>query len=48
VAKMSDRFLEQEIDVKFCLKLGNNASGTCAVLSEAYGEEAVKKYFLIA
>jgi len=36
IAKMSDPFLEQQISIKFCEKLGKNASDTCAVLSEAY------------
>jgi hypothetical protein len=40
---MSDRFSEQLIDIKFCLNSGKNASDTCAVLSEAYGGEAMKK-----
>jgi hypothetical protein len=40
---MSDRFLEQEININFCVKLGNNASDTCSMLSEAYGGEAMKK-----
>jgi len=26
VGEMSDRFLEQRINTKFCVKLGNNAS----------------------
>jgi hypothetical protein len=39
---MSDRFLEQRIDIKFCVKLGKNASDTCAMLSDAYGGEAMK------
>jgi len=39
---MTDRFLEQRINIKFCVKLGNNASDTCAVLSKAYGGEAVE------
>jgi hypothetical protein len=43
VAKMSDRFLEQRINVKFGVKLGRNASDTCAMLSEAYGGEAMKE-----
>jgi hypothetical protein len=42
-AKMSDRFLEQRINIKFCAKLGKNASETCAMLSNAYGVEAMKK-----
>jgi hypothetical protein len=42
VGKMSVRFLEQRINIKFCVKLGKNASDTCAMLSEAYGGEAMK------
>jgi hypothetical protein len=44
---MSDRVLEQGIDIEFCMKLGNNASDTCAMLSEAYGGEAVKVSIVI-
>jgi hypothetical protein len=40
---MSDRFLDQRINIKFCVKLGKNASDTCAMLSDAYGGEAMKK-----
>jgi hypothetical protein len=40
---MSDWFLELQINIKFCMKLGSNARDTCAVLSKAYGEEAMKK-----
>jgi hypothetical protein len=45
VAKVSDRFLEQRINVKFCVKLGRNANDICAVLSEfnGGGGEAMKK-----
>jgi hypothetical protein len=43
VTKMSDRFLEQRINIKFCMKLGKNASDTCAMLSKAYGREAMEK-----
>jgi len=43
VAKMSDKFSEQRINVKFCVKLGKNVRGTCAMLSEANGGEAMKK-----
>jgi hypothetical protein len=43
VAKMSDRILEQGINIKFCVKLEKNASDTCAMLSEAYGENVMKK-----
>jgi hypothetical protein len=40
---VSDRFLEQRINIKFCVKLGKNASDTFEMLSVAYGGEAVKK-----
>jgi hypothetical protein len=43
---MSDWFLEQRINIKFCVTSGRNASDTCAMLSEAYGGEAVKKLSL--
>jgi hypothetical protein len=39
----SDRFLEQRINIKFCVKLGKNANDTCAALSKVYGEDAMKK-----
>jgi hypothetical protein len=31
------------MDVKCCVKLGKNASDTCAMLSEAYEGEVMKK-----
>jgi hypothetical protein len=34
--------LQQRIYLKFYVKLGNNASDTCAMLSEAYEGEAMK------
>jgi hypothetical protein len=37
ITKMSDQFLEQRSNIKFSVKLGKNASDTCAMLSEAYG-----------
>jgi hypothetical protein len=40
---MSVWFLEQRINVKFCVKLRKNGSGTCKMLSEACGGEAVEK-----
>jgi hypothetical protein len=40
---MSDRFLEQRINIKFCVKLGKNASDICTILSEDYGGDAIKK-----
>jgi hypothetical protein len=42
VAKMSHRFLEHWTNIKFCVKLGKNASDTCRMLSEAYGGEAMR------
>jgi hypothetical protein len=39
---MSYRVLQQRIYLKFYVKLGNNASDTCAMLSEAYEGEAMK------
>jgi hypothetical protein len=35
IAKMSAQFSEQGISIKFCVKLGKNASETSALLSEA-------------
>jgi hypothetical protein len=40
---MSDRFLEQRINIKFCVNLEKNGTDTCATLSKAYGREAMKK-----
>jgi hypothetical protein len=37
---MSDRFLQQQNDTKFSVKLGKNASDTCPVFSEAYGAKS--------
>jgi hypothetical protein len=42
IAKMSDQ-LEQQINFKFCVQLGKNAGDICAVLSNVYGREAMKK-----
>jgi trimethylamine:corrinoid methyltransferase-like protein len=42
VAEMGDLFLEQQISIKVCVKLGKNANDTCAMLSVAYGEEVMK------
>jgi hypothetical protein len=33
VSDLSDRFLEQQINVKFCVKLGKNLCDACAVFS---------------
>jgi hypothetical protein len=42
VAKMSDRFLEKRISIKFYVKLGKNASDISTMLSEACEGEAGK------
>jgi hypothetical protein len=41
--KMSDKNLEQRINIKFCVKIGKSASETLALLTVAYGEYAIKK-----
>ena len=40
---MSDKNLEQRINIKFCVKIGKSASETLALLTVAYGECAMKK-----
>jgi hypothetical protein len=40
---MSDRLLEQRINITFCAKLGESASETLQMLTEAYGADAMKK-----
>jgi hypothetical protein len=40
---MSDRLLEQRINIKFCAKLGKSASETLQMLTEAYGADAMNK-----
>jgi hypothetical protein len=39
---MSERVLEQRVNIKFCVVLGKNASDTFVMLSEAYSGEALK------
>jgi hypothetical protein len=39
---MSDRLLEQRINIKFCAKLGKSASETLQMLTEAYGADDIK------
>jgi hypothetical protein len=39
---MSDRLLEQCINIKFCGKLGKSTSETLQMLTEAYGADAMK------
>jgi hypothetical protein len=41
---MSDKTLEQRINIKFCVKIGECASETSAILTLAYGEYAMKKW----
>jgi hypothetical protein len=41
--KMSDRLLEQRINIKFCAKLGKCKSKTVQMLTEAYGADVMKK-----
>jgi len=40
---MSDKNLEQRINIKFCVKFGKSASETLALVTVAYGEYAMKK-----
>jgi hypothetical protein len=40
---MSDRLLEQRINIRFCAKLGKSVSETLQMLTEAYGSDAMKK-----
>jgi hypothetical protein len=40
---MSDRLLEQHINITFCAKLGKSASETLHMLTEAYGTDAMNK-----
>jgi len=40
---MSDKNLEQRINIKFCVKIGKSDSETLALLTVAYGEYAMKK-----
>jgi histone-lysine N-methyltransferase SETMAR len=41
--KMSDKNLEQRINIKFCVKIGNSASETLALLTVAHGEYTKQK-----
>ncbi|XP_006865070.1 PREDICTED: putative uncharacterized protein FLJ37770-like [Chrysochloris asiatica] len=40
---MSDRYLEQRISIKFCVKLNKSASETRHLLKEAYGDEVMSR-----
>ena len=39
---MNDKNLEQQINIKFCVKIGKSASETLAPLTAAYGEYTMK------
>ena len=41
--KMSDKNLEQRINIKFCVKIGKSSSETLALLTVAYCEYVMKK-----
>jgi hypothetical protein len=41
--KMSDKTLEQQINIKFCVKTGKNGSETLALLTVAYDEYTMKQ-----
>jgi alpha-D-ribose 1-methylphosphonate 5-triphosphate synthase subunit PhnL len=40
---MSDKNLEQQINIKFCVKIGKSGSEMSALLTVAYGEYAMNK-----
>jgi len=40
---MSDKNLDQRMNIKFCVKIGKGTSETLAILTVAYGEYAMKK-----
>jgi hypothetical protein len=40
---MSDKNLEQRINIKFCVKIGKSASEALALLTVTYGKYAMKK-----
>jgi len=42
VAKTSDLYLEQGINIKVHVKLGKNASDACAMLTKATGGQAME------
>jgi hypothetical protein len=42
-AKMGDKNLEQQINIKFCLKIGKSAGEMLALLTVAYGEYTIWK-----
>jgi len=40
---MSDKCLEQRINIKFCVKIGKSSSETLTLLTVAYGQYGMKK-----
>jgi hypothetical protein len=40
---MSDKNLEQRINIQFCVKIGKSASETLTLITLAFGEYAMKK-----
>jgi hypothetical protein len=40
--KMGDKNLEQQINIKFCLKIGKSAGEMLALLTVVYGKHAMK------
>ena len=40
---MSDYKIKQRCAIKFCLKIGMNATETCGKLQEAYGKDALSR-----
>jgi hypothetical protein len=45
--KTSNENLEQQINIKFCVKIGKSATEMLAPLTLAYGEYAMKHYVLL-
>jgi hypothetical protein len=43
IIEMSNWYLEQQINIKFCVKLEKNACDTCLVPCEARGGETMRK-----
>jgi hypothetical protein len=41
--KMSDKILEQWVNINFCVKIGKSVSETLALLKVAYDEYAMKR-----
>jgi hypothetical protein len=48
ITEMSDWYLEQWINIKYCVKLGTNASDICAMVSKAYAGEAIKSQVFLS